>query len=130
MFRKIPKAFIQIITGLTIVIIFTLIANAFTEPTVSPPDGNVDAPINVGSLPQIKAGSIEAIALRGSGIRVGDTDSVVEFLQIDAINVPFYSPDSGQCTSVDWGRMFYNVGNDELYICNDAGWHRLVTKPL
>lgn len=33
-------------------------AQAWTEPSQSPPGGNVPTPINVGSIDQIKAGSL------------------------------------------------------------------------
>jgi len=40
----------------------------FTQPTQSPPNGNVEAPVNVGATAQSKAGNFAAVALAGTNI--------------------------------------------------------------
>lgn len=49
---------LQILTAAVLVFVFSLIANAFTQPTQTPPGGNVSAPLNISSLGQSKAGGL------------------------------------------------------------------------
>lgn len=41
----------------------------FTQPTQSPPNGNVEAPVNVGGTPQAKSGNFAANALAGQWVQ-------------------------------------------------------------
>lgn len=41
----------------------------FTQPTQSPPNGNVEAPVNVGSTAQAKAGNFAAAAVAGQWVQ-------------------------------------------------------------
>ena len=55
---------------------FTLVA-AWTDPTEAPPNGNVAAPINVGSIAQVKNGglSVNTLAVFGNSLFGGSTGS-------------------------------------------------------
>ena len=53
--RRAGKYFPQIVAMLFLA---GFVAWAWTEPTVAPPAGNVEAPINVGSVSQVKAGAL------------------------------------------------------------------------
>lgn len=64
------KNTIFIILGSAILAVFTYSAIAFTEPTQSPPQGNVPPPINIGSTAQTKSGSLtinNAFTVGGAG---------------------------------------------------------------
>ena len=50
--------FTQIFTGLLAIILFTIIADAFTEPSSAPPGGNVSAPLNTSATTQTKTGKL------------------------------------------------------------------------
>src|SRR3989344_6335211 len=65
------RKFVQKILGIIAVVgtIFTIQAFAFTEPVDAPPEGNVAAPINIGSTAQDKTGWL---TFQGGGTR-GDT---------------------------------------------------------
>lgn len=62
---------IGIIAGSTL---STFVAIAWSGPTSTPPDGNVDAPINVGTVDQIKNGNLGAngLAVYGNSILAGN----------------------------------------------------------
>ncbi len=49
---------LQILTAAVLVFVFSLMAVAFSEPTQTPPAGNVSAPLNVSNLGQSKAGGL------------------------------------------------------------------------
>ena len=50
--------FTQIFTGLLVIILFTFVVNAFTEPSQAPPGGNVSAPLNTSATTQTKTGKL------------------------------------------------------------------------
>ena len=50
--------FTQIFTGLLVIILFSLIANAWSEPASAPPGGNVSAPLNTSATTQTKTGKL------------------------------------------------------------------------
>ena len=58
---------------------------AWVGPVSAPPDSNVDAPINVGAIDQIKDGGlgVDSLAVFGNGafsgyVQIGDTASVCD----------------------------------------------------
>jgi len=60
-FEKLPEFFksvSQILVGIAVVVAMTFVANAFTEPTQSPPSGNVSAPLNTSGTTQTKTGKL------------------------------------------------------------------------
>ena len=73
-----PKIISLVFTILTTSFVISFWVFAFSEPTMSPPEGNVYAPINVSDNPQTKSG-----ALRLGGLTV-DHDS---YLAVDGGNV-------------------------------------------
>jgi len=56
--KELFKKISQIALASAIVVVFTLIANAFTEPTQAPPGGNVSAPLNTSATTQTKTGKL------------------------------------------------------------------------
>ncbi|MGH9806552.1 MAG: hypothetical protein ACRD9W_04720, partial [Terriglobia bacterium] len=72
-----PRAVVPHIA--TIIISVTLsavVATAWTGPTTSPPDGNADAPINVGATTQFKNGNL---GLWGNLLLAADGGSYLNF---------------------------------------------------
>jgi len=62
-----------IVVSLAILLVGGVIYAAWTEPTLSPPDGNVDAPVNVGTSSQYKIG-----ALGVGGVFHGWSDAIFD----------------------------------------------------
>ena len=61
MFKPKLKVIAFLMSALVLTFVFGyFIFASWTPPTDSPPDGNVDKPINVGTTPQAKAGRISA----------------------------------------------------------------------
>jgi hypothetical protein len=54
---------VLIVTGVVISLAYASIALAWTAPTAAPPNGNISAPINTGSVEQVKTGSLTNIQL-------------------------------------------------------------------
>ncbi|MEK7599335.1 MAG: hypothetical protein AAB474_02730 [Patescibacteria group bacterium] len=52
------KSFGQIFVGVAVVVLLTIIADAFTEPTQAPPAGNVNPPLNTSGTTQTKTGNL------------------------------------------------------------------------
>jgi hypothetical protein len=57
-FWPLAKNIAKIFIGVAIVFILTLVAGAFTEPTQSPPAGNVNPPLNTSATTQTKTGNL------------------------------------------------------------------------
>ena len=76
--RTFTVAFIGGIVG---TIFATFIALAWTGPTSAPPNGNVAAPINVGTTDQIKNGGLglDALAVFGNAILSGPSITYFNF---------------------------------------------------
>jgi len=93
------------------VFVLTLISGyfifaAWTEPASPPPDGNVSAPINIGTTPQAKAGRISA----------------TEFY--DYNNPAYYVNPAGQSlfSNIKIGNFRFNpISATELGVYNSAG---------
>jgi len=67
----IAKEFVTIAKGSLLALLLIggfAFAADFTQPSQSPPGGNVDAPVNVGATAQSKAGSFAAIGLAGINV--------------------------------------------------------------
>jgi len=60
MFKSKLKIVAFLISVLVLTFVFGYFIFAWTDPISSPPDDNVDTPINVGTTPQAKAGRITA----------------------------------------------------------------------
>lgn len=84
---------------------------AWVGPTSAPPDGNVDAPINVGAVDQIKDGGlgVNTLAVFGNGafsgyMKIGSTTSV--------------------CDTTLAGSLRFNttIDNSCLQLCVDSAW--------
>lgn len=127
------KSLIQIATGIGIVATFALVAGAFTEPSQSPPNGNADAPVNIGSVKQVKAGELGAYILRGGfGIIGTGNNAIMEYLQLDAETT---APPSSDCSSESHlGRMMVQPNQQYVYICVNTingpqWWHTTLSYP-
>jgi len=75
---------VGLILGLTVQFV-----RAWTEPSDTPPGGNVGAPINTSGLPQIKAGVLEVLGLKTSGLQFpqpGVTPAVGDVLSASTID--------------------------------------------
>ena len=79
-------------------------AEAWTNPTVSAPGGNVAGPLNVGSGTQTKAGSlgIQGNLVVGGGVKVGTV--------------------SPACDASKGGTMRYNATNRCVEFCDEIDW--------
>ncbi len=83
---------------------------SWTGPTLTPPNNNVEAPINVGTVDQIKSGGlgVNTLAVFGNGafsgyLKVGSTTSTCN-------------------TSLEGSLQFKTSGNSCLQLCVDSGW--------
>jgi len=56
--EKLSKTIALSISIITIIFLGTIVVQAWTEPSVSPPGNNVPAPLNVGGAAQMKAGQL------------------------------------------------------------------------
>ncbi|MEK9186444.1 MAG: hypothetical protein AAB885_02545 [Patescibacteria group bacterium] len=62
--KSLKQSLITIFVGLVMAAGVSFAASSWVGPTDSPPDGNAEAPVNVGPLPQIKNGILGANFLR------------------------------------------------------------------
>ena len=97
------------IIALAITLGVTYAFAAWVGPTATPPNNNVDAPINVGAIDQIKDGGlgVDSLAVFGNGafsgyVQIGDSTEVCE-------------------ASID-GSLRFNVTNKCLQLCSDSNW--------
>jgi hypothetical protein len=77
-------SFKQLFAFFTLLALATLIAgalSAWTGPTATPPDGNVSAPLNVGTTDQVKDGGlgVDSLAVFGNTILSGTGGSYLNF---------------------------------------------------
>jgi hypothetical protein len=109
------KKFIQEVgvMSLSIAIAFVLvmgmaIAKGWKEPTQSPPNGNIPAPINVGDVDQIKTGglSVDEFSAYGNVILKGDVLSFDETMPLDVWSFG---------GSTDVARITSSMGNSSHY---------------
>ena len=99
---------------------------AWTGPTQGPPNGNVSAPINVGTENQIKnAGlGIDALSVFGDGylsgnFGIGTTSPLAKLDVVGGIKVGY---DSGACDSSKAGTTRYNSTSNQLEFCDGSDW--------
>jgi hypothetical protein len=114
--------------GVSLVLSYTILA--WTEPTFTPPNNNVAAPLNTGSTPQTKSGGLGAqylfvtnpAGIGGSRIEIGEGLTSNQYAYIDL---------KGDTTYTDYGfrLMRYNSGaNSESRIeSRGTGGLRLMT---
>jgi hypothetical protein len=113
------------------------ISRAWTEPTASPPSGNVAAPINVGAGQQAKVGEIGAgrfydtswtdydldiggdSHLKGS-LEVGVDNSEAHYFKLP--NLSTAQRDSLDLTGQGYGQLIYNYTNATLEGYGPGGW--------
>ena len=84
----------------------------WTGPTVAPPDGNVDAPINVGEIDQIKDGGlgVETLAVFGNS-------AVSGYMKVGFSSV--------SCTTSLEGSLRFDSATQTLQLCSDLIWKDL-----
>jgi len=90
-----------LLSGITLALFGAFVVFAWTGPTVAPPNGNVDAPINVGSTNQVKAGGLSVGGVSG-GFAVNASAYIQDRLGIANAN-PAYP--------LDVTGDIHNVGN-------------------
>ncbi|MDZ4226934.1 MAG: hypothetical protein U1D26_00480, partial [Patescibacteria group bacterium] len=71
--RKAPAASLAITASVATILLFAFSVSAWTGPTASPPNGNVPAPVNVGTTDQVKNASLglNGLAVFGNAILSG-----------------------------------------------------------
>ncbi|MCR4325818.1 MAG: shufflon system plasmid conjugative transfer pilus tip adhesin PilV [Patescibacteria group bacterium] len=118
--------------SVAVIILFAFTASAWTGPTASPPNGNVDAPINVGSTDQVKDASLglNGLAVFGNAILSGlsrylnfgsiagssgygfrDSGGTIQFKNSGGTWEPLGSASGGSQWTTSGSRIYYNSGN-------------------
>ena len=87
---------------------------AWTGPTVAPPDGNVNAPINVGTVDQIKSGGIGVDTLAVFG-----NSSVSGYMKIGST--------TAECSANTEGSFRYNSVSKNMEFCDSSSWSQVGT---
>jgi len=100
---------------------------AWTEPSVGPPGGNVDAPVNVGTDPQTKTGdlTINDIYLHG-GVTANPEGNIENINKLIGYNDIFIKGNSSETASVHIGGSeiyFYTGGLVRMSIDADGNIH-------
>lgn len=133
-FGNIKTKFIQILVGIIVVVFITLIANAFTEPSLTPPGGNVSAPLNTSATTQTKTGKLlfpwfEDSDSLGYYVDPGGTSWLTRLYSFDIRSDIFfdrnntvYFVDPASETAASLAGEIKIDGN--TVIDNGAGWHR------
>ena len=126
------KSIIQMATGIGMIVAVTLVANAFTAPTLAPPGNNIAEPINRGIGTQIKSGALQALLLiASSGVIVGtNNNTFADYLKFDTEStfggLTGNTPPASDCNeAVEYGRAIFNNVNNDIYICGGTGWYRI-----
>jgi uncharacterized protein (TIGR02145 family) len=98
-----------IILALLLAFSVSYVFAAWSGPTATPPDGNTDAPVNVGIVDQIKdAGlGVNALSVFGRGLFSGE-------VQIGSTGLV--------CDSNVYGTIKYNEDSNCLQLCTDPDW--------
>lgn len=94
---------------------------AWTEPTSAPPEGNVDAPLNVGSKLQSKAGGLglngaEASNKHGLSVNTGTDTAIRTYNNSNSAEVALNKPDSGvniNATKKSYNGVYSWIGGAE-----------------
>ena len=129
------REFIKVVIIVAIAVPFISLFAAWTGPTASPPNGNAEAPINVGPLDQIKSGgwlSLGNLISRSTTLLARDSGTVGIGLSGEGTEVPTESLDArgfvkgrtGLCIGDDcraswpagppagYQEFYYNLGED------------------
>jgi len=98
-----------IILALLLAFSVSYVFAAWSGPTATPPDGNTDAPVNVGIVDQIKdAGlGVNALSVFGRGLFSGE-------VQIGSTGLI--------CEEDVWGTIKYDDTSNCLQLCTDPDW--------
>jgi len=117
-----------------------LISRAWTEPSASPPDANVSAPINVGSEAQVKEGSPGTIAaggflgqVPGYGIYPdpGAASTIGSSLTITGsttyLRLPLLTTTQRNTLTPGSGMMIYNSTVNEVQVYVPSEWKKLAS---
>lgn len=113
--QNIKEALKVAVMALTITLGVTYVYAAWTGPTVAPPGGNVDAPINVGTVDQIKDGGlgIDSLAVYGNS-SVSGYMNLGDYIKLGTTTVV--------CDSSIEGALRYNSTSQSLEFCNASAW--------
>lgn len=95
----------------------------WTEPTADPPDGNVDAPINVGDETQSKGGSLTLNTSDGFSNALTISNGNLDFNHGESIEMRFQNSSGAPnaCTGQFLGQVYYDTSIDEICVCMIAG---------
>lgn len=104
---------------------------AWTGATTTPPGGNVDAPINVGTVSQIKNGTIGVNGLGVFGnayvqtrLGIANSNPVVAL----HVNGTTKLGNGGEvCQAVTEGSIRYDAGSKTVQFCNGSAWVKFGT---
>ena len=93
---------------------------AWNEPTQSAPNGNTDAPINVGGTDQIKSGGlgVDSLAVYGNAAVTGDID-VTGYMKVGESSVA--------CDGTMAGAIRYDSVNKEMQYCDTTEWVKMAS---
>jgi hypothetical protein len=102
------------------------VLQAWTGPTATAPNGNVAAPINVGTTDQVKDGglSLDALAVFGSSyiqgkLGIGTAAPVVSIETPGTLKI---GSGGEPCQSVTEGSLRYNSSSKTVEYCNGTVW--------
>ena len=107
---------------------------AWTGPTATAPNGNVPAPINVGTTDQVKNAGLSLNSLLVSGNAAIYNSDIAEKLGINTatpvvaldVNGTIKIANGGElCQSVSAGAIRYNNTSNSLEYCNGTSWGAL-----
>ncbi len=132
------KIFTVSLTAAFILFLGALVAyGGWTDPTQTPPGGNVAAPLNVGSIGQAKAGGLHLnIGHATLGLRVEEDAEigrdllVGRELEVTGLVLPIrfigstnqFSPPALECQDASHVGRFLAGRNGDLWVCGPGGW--------
>ena len=106
---------------------------AWTEPTATPPGGNVKAPLNVGPDMQEKLNGLIlntgnaplGLIVANGNVGIGTTTPNSNAKLDVAGPIRIQGQTSATCDGTTRGLIYYNSGDGNFYGCTGAGWRVL-----
>ncbi len=93
---------------------------AWVSPTLSPPDGNVLAPINTGSITQTKTGGLN-IAITSGSVGIG---TAVPQIILDVSGAVKIGQTAAACSATLAGAVRYNATGRVIEYCDGTAWQQ------
>ena len=123
--KELFKKISQVALASAIVVVFTLIANAFTEPSQAPPSGNVSAPLNTSATTQTKTGKLlftwfEDYDQPGYYSDPGGNSVFWQTYAYAVKLIPQVQPFA--CDSSTKGFLYFNNTSNKHFTCNGSAW--------